>query len=322
MTGPKRWPTACPPSSPRVAERSHDDAHQSVLLGTMFLGTSFLAHVSGALPSASGESVLSQIVVPSTVPVRCGTCSSFRPWASSSSPPRQASPTSRVSRRSWRRMATSPASSRTGASGWHSTRGSWPSPSSRSCSSLRSGAASSAHPAVCHRRLHRLHPLPGGHGPTLVCRAWPRLAAQRIPERAGRHDHGDRRRHLCDREVRPWAWIILLVVPILVALMVLVHRTYARGSVEMTVDPTWCWGPPVHRRRVVIPVFDVRWDVIQAVRFGRSMTDDITAVHVTTMSPPVSEFARSSSASCPASTSCSSNPRTGTWSTRSSGTSR
>jgi amino acid transporter len=33
----------------------------SVLLGTMFLGTSFLAHVSGALPSASGESVLSQI---------------------------------------------------------------------------------------------------------------------------------------------------------------------------------------------------------------------------------------------------------------------
>ena len=37
----------------------------------------------------------------------------------------------------------------------------------------------------------------------------------------------------------------------------------------------------MHRRRVVIPVFDVRWDVIQAVRFGRSMTDDITAVHVT-----------------------------------------
>jgi amino acid transporter len=33
----------------------------SLLLGTMFLGTSFLAHVSGALPAASGESVLSQI---------------------------------------------------------------------------------------------------------------------------------------------------------------------------------------------------------------------------------------------------------------------
>jgi len=33
----------------------------SVLLGTMFIGTSFLAGVSGALPAASGESVLSQI---------------------------------------------------------------------------------------------------------------------------------------------------------------------------------------------------------------------------------------------------------------------
>jgi len=33
----------------------------ATLLATMYLGTSFLAHVSGALPSASGESVLSQI---------------------------------------------------------------------------------------------------------------------------------------------------------------------------------------------------------------------------------------------------------------------
>ena len=33
----------------------------ATLLGTMYLGTSFLAHVSGALPAASGESVLSQI---------------------------------------------------------------------------------------------------------------------------------------------------------------------------------------------------------------------------------------------------------------------
>jgi hypothetical protein len=50
---------------------------------------------------------------------------------------------------------------------------------------------------------------------------------------------------------------------------------------ELTVNPDVVWGPPVHPRRVVIPVFDVQWDVIQAVRFGRSMTHDITAVHVT-----------------------------------------
>ena len=45
--------------------------------------------------------------------------------------------------------------------------------------------------------------------------------------------------------------------------------------------PDLVWGPPVHRRRVVIPVTGVQWDVIQAVRFARSITDDSTAVHVT-----------------------------------------
>jgi amino acid transporter len=77
------------------------------------------------------------------------------------------------------------------------------------------------------------------------------------------------------------AWVILVVVPILVLLMLLVRREYARGTTELAVAPGLVWGPPVHRRRVVIPVTEVQWDVIQAVRFGRSMTDDITAVHVT-----------------------------------------
>ncbi len=77
------------------------------------------------------------------------------------------------------------------------------------------------------------------------------------------------------------AWVILVVVPILVLLMLGIRREYARGSSELAVAPDLVWGQPIHRRRVVVPVSDVQWDVIQAVRFGRSMTDDITAVHVT-----------------------------------------
>ena len=77
------------------------------------------------------------------------------------------------------------------------------------------------------------------------------------------------------------AWIILIVVPLFVLAMLFVQRQYSRGLMELAVDPDLVWGQPVHRRRVVIPVFDVRKDVIQAVRFGRSMTDDITAVYVT-----------------------------------------
>jgi amino acid transporter len=77
------------------------------------------------------------------------------------------------------------------------------------------------------------------------------------------------------------AWVILVVVPVLVAAMLLVRRVYARVAAEVSVSPEIVWGPPVHERRAVIPVSDVSWDVIQAVRFARSVTDDVTAVHVT-----------------------------------------
>ncbi len=77
------------------------------------------------------------------------------------------------------------------------------------------------------------------------------------------------------------AWIVLVIVPVLVAIMLLIRRQYSFGMSGLSVAPDLVWGAPVHRRRVVIPVADVQWDVIQAVRFGRSMSDDITAVHVT-----------------------------------------
>jgi hypothetical protein len=77
------------------------------------------------------------------------------------------------------------------------------------------------------------------------------------------------------------AWIILVIVPLLVMAMLLVRREYGRGASELAVAPDLVWGQPVHRRRVVIPLTGIQRDVIQAVRFARSITDDITAVHVT-----------------------------------------
>ena len=77
------------------------------------------------------------------------------------------------------------------------------------------------------------------------------------------------------------AWIILIIVPLIVVVMLLIRREYSRGATELAVAPDLVWGPPAHRRRVVIPVSGVQRDVIQAVRFARSITDDITAVHVT-----------------------------------------
>ncbi len=40
-------------------------------------------------------------------------------------------------------------------------------------------------------------------------------------------------------------------------------------------------GPPRRRQRVIVPVADVTRDVVHALTFARTMSDDVTAVHVT-----------------------------------------
>ena len=40
-------------------------------------------------------------------------------------------------------------------------------------------------------------------------------------------------------------------------------------------------GPPHRAQRVIVPVADVTRDVIHALTFARTMSDDVTAVHVT-----------------------------------------
>jgi amino acid transporter len=77
------------------------------------------------------------------------------------------------------------------------------------------------------------------------------------------------------------AWLIIVVIPVLVAAMVFVHHQYERRRIEVHVRPETVIGPPTRRQRVIIPVPEVTRDVVQAVKFGRTMSSDVTAVHVT-----------------------------------------
>jgi len=71
------------------------------------------------------------------------------------------------------------------------------------------------------------------------------------------------------------------VIPVLVAGMLFVGRQYARRRAETAVRPEAVIGPPTRRQRVLIPASDVTRDVVQAVKFGRTMSDDVSAIHVT-----------------------------------------
>ncbi|HXU86921.1 MAG TPA: APC family permease [Verrucomicrobiae bacterium] len=77
------------------------------------------------------------------------------------------------------------------------------------------------------------------------------------------------------------AWLIVIVIPVLVAGMLFVGRQYARRRAETAVRPEAVIGPPTRRQRVLIPASDVTRDVVQAVKFGRTMSDDVSAIHVT-----------------------------------------
>jgi amino acid transporter len=77
------------------------------------------------------------------------------------------------------------------------------------------------------------------------------------------------------------AWLIVLVIPTLVAVMLGIHRLYGQRRTEAGVAPSAIIGPPRRHQRVVVPVPEITRDVVQALKFARTMSDDVSAVHVT-----------------------------------------
>ncbi|HEX9045134.1 MAG TPA: APC family permease [Candidatus Limnocylindrales bacterium] len=78
------------------------------------------------------------------------------------------------------------------------------------------------------------------------------------------------------------AWIVIVIVPILVAIMLLIRHEYHGAEEELHVRPDASIGGPPHRRqRVIVPLQDMRRDVIQAIKFGLTMSGEVVAVHVT-----------------------------------------
>ncbi len=77
------------------------------------------------------------------------------------------------------------------------------------------------------------------------------------------------------------AWLIILIIPVIVVAMLFIHGQYERRRLEVRVRPEVIIPPPTRHQRVIVPVPEVTRDVIQAIRFGRTMSEDVTAVHVT-----------------------------------------
>ena len=76
-------------------------------------------------------------------------------------------------------------------------------------------------------------------------------------------------------------WMIIIVVPILVLLMLFIKHEYAMEEVGLEVQPDVVFGPPHRRQRVVVAAQAMSRAVVQAVKVGETMGEEVQLVHVT-----------------------------------------
>jgi amino acid transporter len=74
------------------------------------------------------------------------------------------------------------------------------------------------------------------------------------------------------------AYLVVILVPTLVALMLFIHHQYRAAALKLAVQPDFVVPPLRREERVVVPVPGINRAVIQAINVGRSIADDIVAV--------------------------------------------
>ncbi|HZB97223.1 MAG TPA: hypothetical protein VE219_01365, partial [Candidatus Sulfotelmatobacter sp.] len=75
------------------------------------------------------------------------------------------------------------------------------------------------------------------------------------------------------------AWIIVIIIPTLVALFLAVHRHYAEVSTQITPEiPT---SPSELKTICVVPVADLNVVALQSLAMARAISDQVFAIHLT-----------------------------------------
>lgn len=85
-------------------------------------------------------------------------------------------------------------------------------------------------------------------------------------------------------------WIVIVLIPVLVYIFSAIHRHYRGVANCLSLDN---YGPPprIERCRVILPVSGVHRGSLAALRYAKTLSNDITAVHVS-IDPEESEKVR------------------------------
>lgn len=87
------------------------------------------------------------------------------------------------------------------------------------------------------------------------------------------------------------AWVVLILTPVLVTIFFTIHHHYNKLAKKLSLDNFGAIPPHATRHRVIMPVSGVHQGTLAALHYARMLSDDITAVHVS-IEPAESEKVR------------------------------
>ncbi len=76
------------------------------------------------------------------------------------------------------------------------------------------------------------------------------------------------------------AYLVLFLIPTVVGIFWLIHRHYNNLAKKLSLDNFGVIPPHSMRHRVIMPVSGVHQGTLAALRYARMLSDDVTAVHV------------------------------------------
>src|SRR5450759_1650768 len=76
------------------------------------------------------------------------------------------------------------------------------------------------------------------------------------------------------------AWIVLVAIPALVILTKKIHGHYLAVAEQLSLESCLIGQPEYEHHSVIIPVSGIQQAVINAVRYGKVLSDDVVAAYV------------------------------------------
>lgn len=76
------------------------------------------------------------------------------------------------------------------------------------------------------------------------------------------------------------AYVVVFIIPILVIVFSIIHRHYQVVAQKLSLDQYGSPAPRIPRNRVILPIGGVHRGTLAALRYAHTLTDDITAVHI------------------------------------------